>query len=111
MLAFISEWASILVLIAQGVFAWWWWSMRRSFVGKEKCAEHCAVFERRLIKVEAELEDTPDPVDTSPILVALEQLRGEVKTIGAKVDGQGQIISRLDKGLDRLTDHHLRGDR
>lgn len=108
---------SLIVLLGQGLFAWLMWSARKSFVPRETCDGRCGKNEDRMNKADlrmAQLETAhqamPTPEDVSDIKDRLGGIEGEMKGLVATIRGQAEIMTRIERPLNLLMEHHLRGD-
>ncbi|GAB6037644.1 hypothetical protein JCM15519_38630 [Fundidesulfovibrio butyratiphilus] len=114
------KWASIIVpcvvLVFQSVLAWASWSMNKKFVPSEECAKcreemsgRVAKAETTLTCLDSRLERLPSESDIRALSAKLSELGGKIDTLSARIDGQEQVMERVERPLNLLMEHHLRG--
>lgn len=113
---------SLLVLVFQGLLTWVLWSMRQQFVSNTHCGEQCkaaaekhAALEQAQAKLEQEqarLEQAqkalPDADEVQAMAVQLAEIEGSIKAVMATVQGQAEIMTRIERPLNLLLEHHVR---
>lgn len=99
------------LLVVQGLFAWAIWSLRKEFVRKDDHSASCATLEQRLVAVEQHLDHLPTAEQWQQLHVAIEEMRGGHKVVLAKLEGQGEVLKRIEHPVHLLMEHHLRGDK
>lgn len=62
----------------------------------------------RLSAVEVSLKAMPGKDELHQVSMSLADMRGDIRAMGASVDGQRQILSRLETVVSRQEDHLLR---
>lgn len=106
---------SVLVLLAQGLFAWVLWSLRRVFVRiddyglhldrenrqRNEAASRAAALERRLAALEGRVALLPDAEALAQLAGGVQSLRGEIKALDVRIDGVDRLLQRLERALDR----------
>lgn len=114
---------SLLVLAFQGLLTWVLWSMRKEFVSSTHCGNQCkAAAEKRaeLEKAQAKLEQEqarleqaqkalPDADEVQAMAVQLAEIEGSIKAVMATVQGQAELMARIERPLNLLLEHHVRG--
>lgn len=109
-----TYWPMLLVL-AQGVFGWLLWSMRRAFVTRADCAScrgqvdsilerqaQCMEsMERRLAAYDADLRCVPSSADHRSLELLLSKMEGNVAVLDQRLQGLGDSMARFEKVLDR----------
>lgn len=105
------------VLVLQGVLTWLLWSIRSSFVAKAEC-QNC----REVIKgdltglakdhavADARRDALPTARDMTEVRAALEGVRGDLRALWEKVEGQGELLKRIERPVTLLMDYHLKRD-
>lgn len=53
------------------------------------------------------MEIMPTAAQINQILISLESVRGDMRAMQEKADGQGRLLDKVDRGVDRLTAHQL----
>jgi uncharacterized protein (DUF3084 family) len=115
--------ASLLVLVFQGLLAWALWSLRKQFVSSTHCGEQCkAAAEKhatleleqaKLKQEQARLEQAqkalPDADEVQAMAVQLAEIEGSIKAVMATVQGQAELMQRIERPLNLLLEHHVRG--
>ena len=108
---FSSTGASLLVLLAQGLFAWALWALRRAFVRQEDYLLHVqrdarreAATSRRLCAIEENLRLAPDTADMAGLHNELAALRGEIKALNVRISGLDRLLERLEHNFERQED-------
>lgn len=107
MLAKISEVASLLALPASAVLGWLVWSLRKEFVRQDDHNNHKADVERRIAHLENELNGMPTSDETKELLLAIENMRGNMRALEARVGGQYDILRRVEVQLNRVDNYLL----
>lgn len=102
-------------LLVQAVFVWLVWSMRKAFVTAEKCAAcqkalsgQVEEMDKRQEVAEVKMQGVPSYSDLTEVLKELESVRGDIKEVRAFQEGQQQSLTRIEKQMDMLMDHHMR---
>lgn len=118
----ISRWLVPMVALSANLFVGWVaWSIKKKFVTREDCSKcHKDVEERqkaledlqraestRQCLLEKALESLPSAKDMQQISLNLSELRGDLKGLTAKVEGQGRSLARVEKSVDFLTEAHM----
>ncbi|AGW12826.1 DUF2730 family protein [Megalodesulfovibrio gigas] len=107
-LAKFMPWALLLV---QALFGWAMWSLRKEFVRKDDHSLSCSSLAQRLVAVEQHLDRMPTAEQWQQLQVAIEEMRGGHKVVLAKLEGQGEVLKRIEHPVHLLMEHHLRGDK
>lgn len=109
---------SLVVLVGQGVLAWIFWSMRKSFVPREHCDGHCKDADERAGKAEARMaqletaqQSLPKAEDVGGIKDRMGHIEGELKALVATVQGQAEIMKRIELPLNQLMQFHIGRDK
>lgn len=103
------KWMPLLALVAQGLLAWIMWSMRREFVRRDDCSACAAALASRICTVEVGLSSLPSAESWTKMQIALEDQRGSVRVMLAKMEGQEALLKRIEHPMQLLMEHHLRG--
>lgn len=77
--------------------------------GTERAADRAAREEiaGRIDALERRMETVPDARDMHAIQLSLEELRGDVKSLDARMEGLETSISGLENQIAMLVQHHL----
>ena len=109
---------SLALVVVQGGLAWALWSLRKQFVGQDACGERCQAMADRqaqLAQAQSKLEQAhqalPDAAEVQAMAVQLAEIEGSIKAVAATVQGQAEIMQRIERPLNLLLEHHLRGDK
>ena len=109
---------SLVIVIVQGLLAWALWSLRKQFVSGEHCDSKCKQLTDKQIKLEqaqAKLEQAqqalPDAAEVQAMAVQLAEIEGSIKAVMATVQGQAELMQRIERPLNLLLEHHVRGDK
>ncbi|NHZ48602.1 DUF2730 family protein [Nitratidesulfovibrio liaohensis] len=114
----VVQWAGVIVplivLVAQGLFVWFLWSLGKKFVAKADCeACHSKVdaqlvgTDARLSGMEGAMKTIPAPKDIQDLLVRLAELSGDLRASCARTDGLSNQINGLSRQVAMLTEHHV----
>lgn len=116
-LQILSEFSSIILLLVQLLFAWGIWSLRKMFVRKADCDNHCRAFDdsnhelkRADAALAARLDGLPSGGELHTLRVELTAVKGEILALAVQVKGQNDVMARLERSLDMLVNHHIKGD-
>jgi uncharacterized protein (DUF3084 family) len=115
--------ASLLLLILQGVLAWAMWSLRKQFVSSTDCGEKCKAAankhaeleqaQTRLAQEQARLEQAqealPSADEVANMRVQLAEIEGSIRAVMATVQGQAELMHRIERPLNLLLEHHVSG--
>ncbi|GAB6124312.1 DUF2730 family protein [Humidesulfovibrio idahonensis] len=109
---------SLVIVVIQGLLAWALWSLRKQFVSTEHCDGKCTGMAEKhaaLAQAQAKLEQVqqalPDAAEVQALQVQLTEIEGSIKTVMATVQGQAELMQRIERPLNLLLEHHLRGDK
>ena len=93
----LDRWWPVLGILATLVYGWGVYHLSRRFATR---AEH----QRRM-------ETVPDGKTMHAIQLSLEELRGDMKAIGTRMDGMKTSVSGLENQIAMLVQHHLENSR
>lgn len=108
------------LLVSAGAFALSLVAMRTRSVDKEMDATTTAVhnnevritaIERALGSLQQTVEHLPGKSEIHRLEITLTQISGQMGTIGATMEGQREIMQRLEAIVSRHEDHLLEGKR
>lgn len=106
---------SLLLLLLQGLLAWTLWSLRKQFVSAEHCDGKCTAMAEKhaaLAQAQAQLEQAqkalPDADKVQAMSVQLAEIEGSIKALMATVQGQADVMQRIERPLNLLLEHHVR---
>ena len=106
----INRWWPVLSIIATLACGWCLYQLSRRFVSKD---EHEALHGTvrglggRVDVLERRMETVPDAGTMHAIQLSLEELRGDMKAIGTRMDGMETSISGMKGQIKILVQHHL----
>ena len=110
--------APLVLTVVQLLLAWVIWSLRKDFVRQDTCSkrkgelEDChAALATRVTNAEASLGNMPQPAAWSKMQVAIEEVRGSNRVVLAKLEGQSELLKRIEHPMQLLMEHHIKGDR
>lgn len=108
--------SSAILLIIQGLIMWGLWSLRKQFVARTHCDAQCqaqAKKQTELEQAQAKLEQAqkalPDADEVQAMAVQLAEIEGSIKAVMATVQGQAELMQRIERPLNLLLEHHVRG--
>lgn len=87
-----------------------WVRMRNSAVDKriDACGERLDRHEHRIQATEQSLQNMPGREDLHNLSLAISEMRGDMREVRAAMQGQGQIMARLETVVSRQEDHLMR---
>lgn len=100
--------ASAIVLIIQGLGLWALWSLRKQFVGREHCDTQCQAMRDKQTELEQAQKALPDADEVQALQVQLAEIEGSIKAVMATVQGQAELMQRIERPLNLLLEHHVR---
>ncbi len=92
----------VIVTVALAVIAWF-------------RARHAAIdarldrHDQRIVAAEQTLKSLPGKDDIHSLSLAMARVEGDIRTMAASVEGQRQIMNRLETVVSRQEDHLLKG--
>lgn len=103
---------SAIVLVFQGLLVWVLWSLRKQFVARTHCDTQCQAMRDKQTELEQAQKALPDAAEVQAMAVQLAGIEGSIKTVMATVQGQAELMQRIERPLNLLLEHHVRrGDR
>jgi chromosome segregation ATPase len=75
--------------------------------GSERMDRH----ETRLASIEQTLRGLPAKQDMHELQISITELKGELKTMAAVIDGRNRLMERLENIVERHEDHLLDGSK
>lgn len=112
------QWAGVIVplivLVAQGLFVWFLWSLGKKFVAKADC-EAChnrldtqiTGVDTRVAGLEGAVEAAPTSKDMQTVMVQLAEISGELKAANARAEGQAELLKSVSRQVSMLNDYHV----
>lgn len=106
----LDRWWPVLGILATVFYGWGIYHLSRRFATKE---EYEAVrteqesMAGRLEELEKRMETVPDAKTMHRIQLSLEELRGDMKSLGSRMDGMETSISGMKSQINILVQHHL----
>lgn len=107
----IFKWMPLMLTIVQLLLAWVIWSMRKEFIRREECTTCASTLSQRVSAVESGLDSLPTSESWGKMQVAIEEVRGSNRVVLAKLEGQSELLKRIEHPMQLLMEHHLRGDK
>ena len=106
----------IIMLFVQAIIAWVLWSLSKKFVSSEIFSQYRDKAEPRLEKMElsvasldTQLHQLPSKEALHDLSVKLTRLGGDLGPLQARIEGQGQLMERVERPLNLLVEHQMRG--
>ena len=105
--------AAISMLISCGTALWSIFSgpSRRNSSKLDEHARRLDAYELRISRSEQSQTTLPSSKDMHELELAMENLKGEIKTMSAVMSGQSAIMERLEAIVSRHENHLLDGNR
>ena len=100
--------ASLVLLLFQGLLVWVLWSLRKQFVARSHCDAQCQALARKQTELEQAQKALPDADDVQAMAVQLAEIEGSIKAVMATVQGQAELMQRIERPLNLLLEHHVR---
>lgn len=97
---FMQSNSNLLIWILGAIFGWIWWSLKKRFVPKEDLLPLII----RIDDVEKKVADMPSQKDFHKMQLTIEHMAGEQTA-------QKEIMSRIEKTLDRQQEYLMNKDR
>lgn len=107
----IFKWMPLMLTVVQLLLAWVIWSMRKEFIRREECTTCSSGLSQRVSAVESGLDSLPTSESWGKMQVAIEEVRGSNRVVLAKLEGQSELLKRIEHPMQLLMEHHLRGDK
>lgn len=111
MMETIFKWMPLMLTVVQLLLAWVIWSMRKEFIRREECTTCASSLSQRVSAVESGLDSLPTSESWGKMQVAIEEVRGSNRVVLAKLEGQSELLKRIEHPMQLLMEHHLRGDK
>ncbi len=64
----------------------------------------------RFARIRADIEHLPDHHDLADLTNRVAAVEGSVKALGATLEGVRDVLARIERPLNSLVDHHLKGN-
>jgi hypothetical protein len=114
----VARWVAIgiplLVLVLQGLMAWFMWSMAQKFVTSQECKKQCQERDERCNKNESRLTDLEQGHSEHQVHFQhqvttqdLEKIYNRMNTIADQVSDQGGQLASMRRSLDLIHQHLL----
>ena len=104
----LDRWWPVLGILATLVYGWGVYHLSRRFATR---AEHHDTQKTVAEQLERRMETVPDGKTMHAIQLSLEELRGDMKAIGTRMDGMKTSVSGLENQIAMLVQHHLENSR
>ena len=109
MINLINEYASLIGLVAPPLCGWIWWSARKTFATREELAKARAENAALRARLETLEENMPTGDTMLSIQLAQQEIRGDIKALGAAMDGLRGNIEAISNNVAMLMEYHLEG--
>ncbi len=130
----VPQLVAVAVLLVQGVIVWVLWSLKKEFVRKDDfdqdigalndkvvavqtavkgavrkddCGKCSASMNSKIVAIEAELSRLPSAESWASMQVAIEEVRGSNRALVAKIEGQGELLKKIEHPLQLLMEYHI----
>lgn len=114
----VARWVAIgiplLVLVLQGLMAWFMWSMAQKFVTSQECKKQCQERDERCEKNECRLTDLEQGHSEHQVHFQhqvttqdLEKIYNRINAVADQVSDQGGQLSSMRRSLDLIHSHLL----
>ncbi len=107
----IFKWIPAILTAVQLLLAWVIWSMRKEFIRRDECTTCASGLAQRVSAVESDLGNLPTSESWGKMQVAIEEVRGSNRVVLAKLEGQSELLKRIEHPMQLLMEHHIKGDR
>lgn len=107
----IFKWMPLVLTVVQLLLTWIIWSMRKEFIRREECMICATALSKRVSDVEAGLDNLPTAESWNKMQVSMEEVRGTNRVVLAKLEGQNELLKRIEHPMQLLLEHQLRGDK
>lgn len=111
----------IILLGVQGIFGWFLWSMRQSFVSKESCQENREKDQQKVIAISQtqfelrqaisglneKVQTLPTANNVSDLKIAFTEMKGTNGRLEERLNSGDQLLRRVEHQLNLLIDGHL----
>jgi hypothetical protein len=101
----------IILILGQGLLGWVLWSLRKQFVPREHCATKCEALAQKQAELAQAQKALPTAAEVRDMQIQLAEIEGDIKTVKATVEGHLELMQRLERPLNLLMGHHLRGEK
>lgn len=87
-----------------------WFRMRHTAIDKriDDCGKRLDRHDQRIMAAEQTLTTMPGKDDIHSLSIAIATLQGDIRAMNVSVDGQRQILTRLENVVSRQEDHLMR---
>jgi len=99
------------VAALQLLLLWAQWSLKKQFVSQDECRGRCKKLGDKQATLEAAHQAMPSDDDLEVIQNRLSGIEGDLKGVLATLKGQAETMQRIERPLNLLLEHHLRGDK
>lgn len=90
------------------------WRLKGEFASKadlQETLDRLDTVETEMVGVRAKLDTLPNHEDMSNVRERLASMEGAIKVAAEQIEGLRQVMARLERPLNQLIDHHMRGGR
>lgn len=104
MAEFMTAWGWVLAIALQLLMGWVIWSLKSAFASKKELqAMELQIDELRLkiVEVEGRMRNMPAAEAMHELSNSIERLRGDLKTLGARLDGTKDLVERVERVVAR----------
>ena len=105
------KWMPLIITGVQLTLAWVIWSARKEFIRRDECTTCAGTLLQRVSAVESGLDSLPASKSWRKMQVAIDEVRASNGVVLAKLEGQSELLKRIEHPMNLLMEHHLRGDK
>ncbi len=105
------KWMPLIITGVQLTLAWVIWSARKEFIRRDECTTCAGTLSQRVSSVESGLDSLPASKSWRKMQVAIDEVRASNGVVLAKLEGQSELLKRIEHPMNLLMEHHLRGDK
>lgn len=106
------------MLMFQGFLAWGLWSLRKQFVSRDQCDEKSkehtdgrTELEKQQAVIKQAQDMAPSGTEMKAINKRLGDIEGDIKALRVSSKAQAETMDRIERPVNILLEHHLRGER
>lgn len=94
-------------LLINAIVCWVIWSLRQSFAKRTDLEK----LTKEVSDLSAQVEHLPTNREAHAMIVEIATLKGEMRTLDAKLSGLGRSLDRVERPLNMLWEHELKGSK
>lgn len=101
----------VIVTVVLAVVGWFQQRNKQLAERIDGCHGRIDRHEARITSSEAALRELPGKEDLHGLSLSLAEMRGDMRELRASMDGQRQILARVETVVSRQEDHLMRGSK